>query len=92
MKLEYELFQRVREAVLGQLPALPADGGGAGATGRAGRVRRRRRGFTTIAGRKSARRAILHIREGRHPVLEQNLSERTVCAERRRAGPRRRGN
>ena len=50
VKLEYELFQRVREAVLGQSGGDPADGGGAGATGRAGRRLPKRRGSTIIAG------------------------------------------
>ena len=36
VKLEYELFQRVREAGAGAIAAPAADGGGAGATGRAG--------------------------------------------------------
>ena len=40
VKLEYELFQRVREEVLGRLARDPADRRGAGATRRAGRLRR----------------------------------------------------
>ena len=39
VKLEYELFQRVREAVLDAVAAPATDGRRAGATGRAGRLR-----------------------------------------------------
>ena len=40
VKLEYELFQRVREEVLGAAGRNPADRRGPGATRRAGRLRR----------------------------------------------------
>ena len=40
VKLEYELFQRVREEVLGQLPEIQQTAARPGATGRAGGVRR----------------------------------------------------
>ncbi len=57
VKLEYELFQRVREEVLGQLARNPADRGRAGATRCARRPSPKRRGCTTIAARRSATRA-----------------------------------
>ena len=57
MKLEYELFQRVREAVLEQLPRLQQTRRRRWRNWTRWRRSRRRRGFTIIAARNSAGRA-----------------------------------
>ena len=57
MKLEYELFQRVREVGAGAIAALAANGGGAGAIGRAGVVRRDGAALQLLPAGNSARRA-----------------------------------
>jgi DNA mismatch repair protein MutS len=74
MKLEYELFQRVREAVLGQLATIQQTSTALaqldvlGAFAEAARLYNYCRPEIGSDGG-------LFIREGRHPVLEQNLSE-----------------
>lgn len=74
VKLEYELFQRVREEVLGQLPALQRTAVALAQSDVLG-------SFAEIARLFSYCRptvgdeGVLTIRDGRHPVLEQNLSE-----------------
>jgi DNA mismatch repair protein MutS len=74
MKLEYELFQRVREEVLGQLAAIQQTATALaqldvlGAFAEAARLYNYCRPEIGNDGG-------LFIREGRHPVLEQNLSE-----------------
>jgi DNA mismatch repair protein MutS len=74
VKLEYELFQRVREAVLGRLPEIQqtalalAHLDVLGAYAETARLYNYCRPQIGNEGR-------LFIREGRHPVLEQNLSE-----------------
>lgn len=73
-KLEYELFQRVREEVLAQLPRLQqtaaalADLDVLAAFAETARLHNYCRPEIGDEG-------ILEIREGRHPVLEQTLSE-----------------
>ena len=84
VKLEYELFQRVREEVLGQLARDPADRRRAGATRCAGRASPRRRGCTTTAGPQVGDEGVLHIRDGRHPVLEQSWPRSASCRTTRR--------
>ncbi len=74
MKLEYELFQRVREDVLGRLAAIQQTAAALaqldvlGAFAETARLYNYCRPEIGDEGR-------LFIREGRHPVLEQNLSE-----------------
>jgi len=74
IKLEYELFLRVREAVLGRLPAILQTAGALAqldvlaAFAETARLYGYCRPQVGIAG-------ALVIRDGRHPVLEQNLSE-----------------
>jgi len=76
-KLEYELFQRVREQVLEQLPpcSLPPRRWGSWTRWPPSP---RRRAFTTIAA-GNRRGGILQIRQGRHPVLEQSQSGSASC-------------
>jgi DNA mismatch repair protein MutS len=74
VKLEYELFQRVRESVLGRLPEIQQTAAALahldvlGAFAETARLYNYCRPQIGNEGR-------LFIREGRHPVLEQNLSE-----------------
>jgi DNA mismatch repair protein MutS len=74
VKLEYELFQRVREEVLAQLPQLQRTAAALAQLDVLG-------SFAEIArlfgyGRPQIHdQGVLNIRDGRHPVLEQNLSE-----------------
>lgn len=73
-KLEYELFQRVREQVLEQLPRLQQT---AAALAQLDVLA----GFAEVARLYSYCRpemrdeGVIEIREGRHPVLEQSLNE-----------------
>ncbi len=74
VKLEYELFQRVREAVLGRLAEIQQTAAALaqldvlGSFAEAARLHSYCRPEIGSEGR-------LFIRDGRHPVLEQNLSE-----------------
>jgi DNA mismatch repair protein MutS len=74
VKLEYELFQRVREEVLGQLPKIQQT---AAALAQLDVLA----SFAETARLHSycrpvvADEGVLQIREGRHPVLEQNLAD-----------------
>jgi DNA mismatch repair protein MutS len=74
MKLEYELFQRVREEVLGQLPQIQQS---AAALAQLDVLA----SFADTARLQSYVRpqvgddGVLEIRDGRHPVLEQQLVE-----------------
>jgi DNA mismatch repair protein MutS len=74
VKLEYELFQRVREEVLGQLPKIQQ-------TATALAQLDVLASFAETARLHSycrpvvANEGVLQIRDGRHPVLEQNLAE-----------------
>jgi len=74
VKLEYELFQRVREEVLGQLPALQRTAAALAQSDVLGSFAEIARLFgycrPTVGDE-----GVLLIRDGRHPVLEQNLSE-----------------
>jgi DNA mismatch repair protein MutS len=74
VKLEYELFQRVREEVLGQLPKIQQT---AAALAQLDALA----SFAETARLHSycrpvvADEGVLQIRDGRHPVLEQNLAD-----------------
>jgi DNA mismatch repair protein MutS len=74
VKLEYELFQRVREAVLERLPVLQLTAAGLaqldvlGAFAETARLQGYTRPVVGTAG-------VLEIRDGRHPVLEQQLTD-----------------
>jgi DNA mismatch repair protein MutS len=74
MKLEYELFQRVREEVLGQLPQIQQSAAALAQLDVLG-------SFADTARMQSYIRpqvggdGVLEIRDGRHPVLEQQLVE-----------------
>ena len=74
VKLEYELFQRVREEVLGQLPGLQRTAAALAQLDVLGSFAETARLFgycrPTVGDE-----GVLNIRDGRHPVLEQNLSE-----------------
>jgi DNA mismatch repair protein MutS len=70
MKLEFELFQRVREEVLGQLPRLQQTAGAlAELDALAGLAETAR--LYNYCRPEIGEEGILEIREGRHPVLEQ---------------------
>jgi DNA mismatch repair protein MutS len=74
VKLEYELFQRLRENVLGQLKEIQQTAGSLaqldvlGSFAETARLHNYRRPQISDEG-------ILRIRDGRHPVLEQNLMD-----------------
>jgi len=73
-KLEYELFQRVREEVLGQLPAIQQTAGALAQLDVLASFAETARLFSHC--RPAVRdEGVLHIRDGRHPVLEQQLIE-----------------
>ena len=74
VKLEYELFQRVREEVLGQLPTLQRTAAALAQLDVLGSFAEIARLFGYC--RPTVGDAgVLKIRDRRHPVLEQNLSE-----------------
>jgi DNA mismatch repair protein MutS len=74
VKLEYEIFQRVREEVLGQLPKIQQTASSLaqldvlGSFAEIARLHNYCRPQVAAAG-------VLKIRDGRHPVLEQQLVE-----------------
>ena len=73
-KLEYELFLRVREAVLGRLPEILRTAGALaqldalGSFAETARLHGYSRPHVGVDG-------VISLRDARHPVLEQNLSE-----------------
>jgi DNA mismatch repair protein MutS len=73
MKLEYELFQRVREAVLEQLPALQQSAGALAQLDALASFAQTARLYNYCRPEIGGE-GILQIRQGRHPVLEQNQS------------------
>lgn len=91
VKLEYELFQRVREDVLGQLPQLQRTAAALAQLDVLGSFAETARLFGYC--RPEIRdEGVLNLRDGRHPVLEQNLSEERfvpndtfLCASERQA-------
>jgi len=74
VKLEYELFQRVREEVLGQLPQLQRTAAALAQLDVLGAFAEIARLFSYCRP-QIGDEGVLNIRDGRHPVLEQNLSE-----------------
>jgi DNA mismatch repair protein MutS len=73
-KLEYELFQRVREEVLGQLPRLQQTAGTLAELDVLAAFAETARLYNYCRP-EIGQEGVLEIREGRHPVLEQTLSE-----------------
>ena len=73
MKLEYELFQRVREAVLEELPALQQTAGALAQLDALASFAQTARLYNYCRPEIGGE-GILQIRQGRHPVLEQNQS------------------
>jgi DNA mismatch repair protein MutS len=74
VKLEYELFQRVREEVLAQLPKLQRTAAALAQLDVLGSFAEIARLFSYCRPEINDE-GVLKIRDGRHPVLEQNLSE-----------------
>jgi DNA mismatch repair protein MutS len=74
VKLEYELFQRVREEVLAQLPGLQRTAAALAQLDVLGSFAEIARLFGYCRPQINDG-GVLNIRDGRHPVLEQNLSD-----------------
>jgi len=74
VKLEYELFQRVREGVLGRLPEIQSTAVALAHLDVLGAFAETARLYNYCRPQIGDEGG-LFIREGRHPVLEQNLSE-----------------
>ncbi len=74
VKLEYELFQRLREAVLAQLPAIQATAAALAQLDVLGAFAETAR-LHSYARPQMAAEGVLEIRDGRHPVLEQQLTD-----------------
>src|SRR6185437_8924769 len=74
VKLEYELFQRVREEVLAQLPRLQRTAAALAQLDVLGSFAEIARLFNYCRPQIQDE-GVLTIRDGRHPVLEQNLSD-----------------
>src|SRR5208282_4690292 len=72
-KLEYELFQRVREEVLEQLPRLQQTAGALAELDVLAAFAETARLYNYCRP-EIGQEGVLEIREGRHPVLEQSLS------------------
>ena len=74
VKLEYELFQRVREAVLGRLPEIQQTAAALAQLDVLGSFAETARLYNYCRPH-IGNEGVLFIRDGRHPVLEQGLSE-----------------
>jgi DNA mismatch repair protein MutS len=74
VKLEYELFQRVREEVLGQLPKIQQTAGALAQLDVLASFAETAR-LHNYCRPVVADEGMLQIRDGRHPVLEQNLAD-----------------
>jgi DNA mismatch repair protein MutS len=74
VKLEYELFLKVRESVLGRLPEILGTAGALAQLDALGSFAETARLFNYCRPRVGTE-GMVAIRDGRHPVLEQNLSE-----------------
>ena len=74
VKLEYELFQRVREEVLGRLQQIQQTAAALAQLDVLGSFAETARLFNYCRP-QIGNDGVLQIRDGRHPVLEQNLSE-----------------
>ncbi len=73
-KLEYELFQQVRESVLGRMAQIQRTAAALGqcdVLGSFSQTARLHNYIRPVIGDEG----LLHLRDGRHPVLEQNLME-----------------
>jgi DNA mismatch repair protein MutS len=74
VKLEYELFQRVREEVLGQLPKIQQSASALARLDALGSFAEIARLHNYVCP-QVADEGVIQIRDGRHPVLEQQLVE-----------------
>ena len=74
MKLEYELFQRVRESVLARLPEIQQTAGALAQLDVLASFAETARLYNYCRP-QIGNDGVLFIRDGRHPVLEQGLSE-----------------
>jgi DNA mismatch repair protein MutS len=74
VKLEYELFQRVREEVLGQLPKIQRTAAALAQLDVLASFAETAR-LHNYCRPQVADEGVLQIRDGRHPVLEQNLAD-----------------
>jgi DNA mismatch repair protein MutS len=74
VKLEYELFQHVREEVLGQLPKIQQTAGALAQLDVLASFAETAR-LHSYCRPAVADEGVLQIRDGRHPVLEQNLAD-----------------
>jgi DNA mismatch repair protein MutS len=74
VKLEYEIFQRVREEVLGQLPKIQQTASALAQLDVIGSFAETAR-LHNYCRPRVADEGLLQIRDGRHPVLEQQLVE-----------------
>ena len=74
VKLEYELFQRVREEVLGQLPKIQQSASALAQLDALGSFAETARLHNYVCP-QVADEGVVQIRDGRHPVLEQQLVE-----------------
>ena len=74
VKLEYELFQRVREEVLGQLPKIQQTAAALAQLDVLASFAETAR-LHNYCRPQVADEGVLQIRDGRHPVLEQNLTD-----------------
>jgi DNA mismatch repair protein MutS len=74
VKLEYELFQRVREEVLGQLPIIQQSAAALAQLDALGSFAETARLHNYVRPRVGDE-GLVQIRDGRHPVLEQQLVE-----------------
>jgi DNA mismatch repair protein MutS len=74
VKLEYELFQRVREEMLGQLPKIQQTAGALAQLDVLASFAETAR-LHNYCRPQVADKGVLQIRDGRHPVLEQNLAD-----------------
>jgi len=74
VKLEYELFQRVREEVLGQLPKIQQTAAALAQLDVLAAFAETAR-LHNYCLPQVADKGVLQIRDGRHPVLEQQLTE-----------------
>ena len=74
VKLEYELFQQLRETVLGQLPAIQLTAAALAQLDVLGAFAETARLHGYVRPEVGAE-GLLDIRDGRHPVLEQHLAE-----------------
>jgi len=74
VKLEYELFQRVREAVLGHLPQIQQTASALAQLDVLGAFAETARLYNYVCPQVGDE-GVISIRDGRHPVLEQQLVE-----------------